>query len=1084
MTRGDRSRRRPRPQGETKVKTYDSRNMSRATAKSVLLGATAMVTAAAIPGFSGAAWAQEAQQPAAVQEVVVTGSRIARRDYVAQTPIVTVNAEALKTTSQIALEQSLSKLPQFVPGADQFGGAANVQATALSTPGASTLNLRGLGQNRNLVLIDGRRAQPINASMAVDINTLPNMAIQNVEVISGGAAATYGSDAISGVVNFKLRQNFEGVDLDVQYGQSFRGYDREFQVSALVGGNFADGRGNAMLGANYATRSAVFQKDIPFYEKVYTDTTVGGDFLLNAPTLSGGLAGNGGFLSQFSQAALDSVFGTGQVLRTFPSFLGGIGFNPAGTTGQSTLFFSGRALGTATAFASANGPRAPGFTGLGTIENGEPLYKVVETSQTSGLVSNAVYQQASLPLTRYSAFAAGHFDINDHVTAYMQTTYAQTSTHTVFGSNPAVNQYSVSIPYDAATGGAASGHPVPTQFATLLNSRANPNANWDLGRGLAGSVGPRGLTNDTTNYQVLGGFKGTVGVSDWTYDVYASHGKTTSIGEYEGFADLARYQQLISAPNYGAGYNLTIPNRGTFAHCTSGLNPFVTTPISADCFSIINAPITTTTELEQDVVEATVQGKAYDLPAGELRFAVGADYRSDRFSYRPDPDMAQTNITGATIGIFGANAANGETKVWEGYGEVIAPIVRDLPFAKSIEANLGYRYSSYDTQTVGGVSTWKATGDWTVVDWFKIRGGYQVANRAPNTAELFQGGNVQVIANGGDPCTTGQSSWGNTAGNANRALVQQLCATQSGLPLSTFTNQFGNPCVVCVTLDNQTGNPNLKSESAKTWTIGMVLRSPLRSAWLDGLTMSLDYYDIRVTDAIGVLTSGAILDQCYNRYGTNPTYDPTNYYCSLIIRSNTTGIVNTVQALYQNLPGVRTSGFDAQLEWSVRPMDVGVGVPGQLNVNVAANYLRHFSTSKAPNTPFVDYAGTSGDTAFTGGLLDPQFRWKTTTTVSYALGPWSASVRWRHLPTLRSSTNANAIPTTAYNQVDVSARWAVTKTYEVRAGVDNLLNADPPITGATPAVGTSFASTGAGTTYSSVYDVLGRRFFVGLKARF
>ena len=1060
------------------MKIRHSRNTSRAGLKAVLLGATAMVTAAAAPGLSGAAHAQEAAGAGGqVQEVVVTGSRIARRDYVAQTPIVTVNSEALKTTSQIAMEQSLSKLPQFVPGADQFGGAANVQATALSTPGASTLNLRGLGQNRNLVLVDGRRAQPINASMAVDINTLPSMAIQSVEVISGGAAATYGSDAISGVVNFKLRQNFEGVDLDAQYGQAFRGYDREFQVSALVGGNFADGRGNAMLGGNYASRTAVFNKDIPFYERAFTDPTVGGDFLLNAPTLSGGLAGNGGFLSQFSQAALDSVFGPGQVLRTFPSFLGQIGFNPAATMGQSTVFFSGRALGTATSFASANGPRAPGFTGLGTTDNGEPLYKITETSATSGLVSNAVYAQASLPLKRYSAFAAGHFDISDHVTAYLQTMYAQTSTHTVFGSNPAVNQYSVLIPYDAA-------HPVPAQFATLLNSRADPTAGWYLGRGLAGSVGPRGLTNDTTNYQILGGFKGSVGVSDWTYDVYGSHGKTTSIGEYEGFADLARYQQLISAPNYGAGYSLTIPNRGTFATCTSGLNPFVTTPISADCFNIINAPITTTTELEQDVVEATVQGKAYDLPAGELRFAVGADYRSDRFSYRPDPDMAQSNITGATIGIFGANAAKGETKVYEGYGEVIAPIVRDLPFAKRIEANLGYRYSSYDTKTVGGVSTWKATGDWTVVDWFKIRGGYQVANRAPNTAELFQGGNVQVIANGGDPCTTGQNAWGNTAGNPNRAQVQQLCATQSGLPLSTFTNQFGNPCVVCVTLDNQTGNPNLKSENAKTWTIGMVLRSPLRSAWLDGLTMSLDYYDIRVSDAIGVLTSGAILDQCFNRYGTNPTYDPNNAYCSLIVRSNTTGIVNTVQALYQNLPGVRTSGFDAQLDWVLRPEDVGIGVPGQLSVNVSANYLRHFSTSKAPDTPFVDYAGTSGDSAFSGGLLDPQFRWKTTTTVGYALGPWSASVRWRHLPSIRSATNANAIPPGAYNQVDLTGRWSVTKTYELRAGVDNLFDADPLITGATGAVGTSNPSTGAGTTYSSVYDVLGRRFFVGLKARF
>ena len=1064
--------------------THHNRIVSRQTSRSVLVGTTALAVAVAVSGLAGVAYAQD-NQGSAVQEVVVTGSRIARRDYVAQTPIVTVSSDTMKSTSAIAIEQSLSKLPQFVPGADQFGGGAvNVQATALSTPGASTLNLRGLGQNRNLVLVDGRRAQPINGSLAIDINTLPTAAIQSVEVISGGAAATYGSDAISGVVNFKLRQNFQGLDVDAQYGQAFRGYDREFQVSALLGGNFADDRGNAMLGINYATRTAVYNRDIPFFEATYTDPTVGGDFFLNAPTLSGGLSGTGSSLGQFTQAALNSVFGAGQLATFAPSFLGGIGFNPAATTAGATLFYSGRAIGTGGSPFTPNGTRAPGFTGLGIISRGEPLYKILQTSGTSGLASNAVDQLASLPIKRYSVFTSAHYDISDHVTAYLQGNFAQTSSHTVLGSNPAVNQYGVTIPYDSATNGVASGHPVPGEFATLLNSRANPNARWDLGQGLSSTIGPRGLTSDTTNYQILGGFRGDVGISDWTFDVYGSHGKTTTIGEYEGFADLARYQQLIEQPNYGAGYSLTIPNRGTFATCTSGLNPFVTSPISQDCLNIINAPITTTTELQQDIVEATIQGKAFDLPAGELRFAVGGDFRSNSFLYRPDPAMAQTNITGATIGIFGSNEAKGSTTVFEGYGEVVVPLLKDLPLAKSVEANLGYRYSDYDIATVGGVGTWKATGDWTVTDWFKIRGGYQVANRAPNTAELFQGGNVQVIVNGGDPCTTGQNTWGNTAGNPNRAQVQQLCATQSGLPLSTYTNPFGAPCGFCITLDNQTGNPNLKSESAKTWTIGTVLRSPIDSPWLNGLTLSVDYYNIKVDNAIGVLTSGAILDQCFNRYGTNPTYDPTNFYCSLIIRNRAIGIVDTVQALYENLPGVRTSGVDAQLDWSVVLADIGVNVPGALNVNVSANYLMHFSTSKAPDTPFVDYAGTSGDTAFSGGLLDPQFRWKTTTTVGYSVGPYSFSARWKHLPSIRSSTSPANFPTSAYNQVDISGRWAVNKTYELRGGIDNLLDVSPPISGANAGSAFANASSGAGVTYTSVYDILGRRFYVGVKARF
>ncbi len=769
--------------------------------------------------------------------------------------------------------------------------------------------------------------------------------------------------------------------------------------------------------------------------------------------------------------------------NTTAGFLGGLAFNPASTTAGATVFFTGRGLGTSPTPFAPNGVRGPGFLGLGTTQHGEPFYKIVETSGSSGITSNAVNQLASLPIKRYSLFTSSHYDISDHLTAYLQGNFTQTSSHTVLGSNPAVNQYGVSIPYDSATNGVASGHPVPGQLATLLNSRANPNANWDLGQGLSSSIGPRGLTSDTQNYQVLGGLRGDVGISDWTFDVYASHGKTTTVGEYEGFADLARYQTLIEQPNYGAGYSLTIPNRGTFATCTSGLNPFLNTPVSADCLAIINAPITTTTELEQNIVEATIQGKAFDLPAGELRFAVGGDYRYNGFIYRPDPGMAQTNITGATIGIFGSNEARGSTAVYEGYGEVIVPVLKDLPLAKNVELNLGYRYSDYDIKTVGGIGTWKATGDWTVTDWFKIRGGYQVANRAPNTAELFQGGNVQVIVNNGDPCTTGQVTWGNTAGNPNQAKVQQLCATQSGLPLSTFTNQFGSPCGFCIALDNQTGNPNLQSESAKTWTIGTVLRSPINSAWLNGLTISVDYYNIRVDNAIGVLTSGTILDQCYNHYGTNPTYDPTNYYCQLIIRNKAIGIVDTVKGLYANLPGVRTSGVDAQMDWVVTLADVGLNVPGALSVNVSANYLLHFLTSKAPDTPFVDYAGTSGDTAFTGGLQDPQFRWKTTTTVGYSVGPYSFSVRWRHLPSIAPSSGT-AYPAPAYNQVDISGRWSITKTYEVRAGIDNLLNTDPSNAGESAASPFANYSSGQGVTYPSSYDILGRRFYVGLKARF
>ncbi len=198
-----------------------------------------------------------------LEEVVVTGSRIKRRDYDSQSPIVTVNSDAFQNKSSVAIESTLNQLPQFKPSGSQsaLSPAQNPFPSATATQGAETLDLRGLGPNRTLVLIDGRRAQPINATLAIDVNTIPLAAIDSVETITGGAASTYGADAISGVVNFKLKRNFQGIEFDAQYGMAQEGDDREPQVSALLGTNFADGKGNVMVSLSYADRSGIQGRD-------------------------------------------------------------------------------------------------------------------------------------------------------------------------------------------------------------------------------------------------------------------------------------------------------------------------------------------------------------------------------------------------------------------------------------------------------------------------------------------------------------------------------------------------------------------------------------------------------------------------------------------------------------------------------------------------------------------------------------------------------------------------------------------------------------------------------------------------------
>ncbi len=171
-----------------------------------------------------------------------------RRDYQSDSPIVTLSSDALSNTSEVGVEQSLNKMPQFVPGQNQFSDAGSITVTPRTSPGIATANLRGLGANRTLVLLDGRRTQPANASMVIDLNTIPSAAIDNVEIITGGAGSTYGADAVSGVVNFKLKRNFQGINTDVQFGMTERGDGEQTAVSALLGSNFADGKGNAMVG--------------------------------------------------------------------------------------------------------------------------------------------------------------------------------------------------------------------------------------------------------------------------------------------------------------------------------------------------------------------------------------------------------------------------------------------------------------------------------------------------------------------------------------------------------------------------------------------------------------------------------------------------------------------------------------------------------------------------------------------------------------------------------------------------------------------------------------------------------------------
>jgi iron complex outermembrane recepter protein len=1053
--------------------------------KSAIAIAVAAACGRVIAADAPANTVAQTAQPTSLSEVVVTGTRILRRDYSSPSPIVTVPVDQLQQTSQVSIDQALSMLPQFNPGANQINQAFNVQATSTSTPGAATANLRGLGPQRNLVLLDGHRAQPTDASLVIDLNTIPISAIDSIEVMTGGAASTYGADALAGVVNFKLKKHFQGIELDGQYGESQRGDDRNTNLSALIGTNVADNRGNVMFGATFSDRTAVNVQDRAWANAANTDpNSPGGAFpgfpgFNLIPYVPGSFSAKSPFFNIPSQAAVNQVFGAypaGTVTNGTALY-----FNTAPTTAGSTVF---------SVSPGAGGQSAPGYTGA--------LYPYFKYLTNGSLASNTnPTGPLSQPLRRYSFFGDASYEINDWVDTELRGYFVRNESDASFGTpTPAVNQWGVTIPYNQAYDDPSSPtfekgppgtsyHPVPAELATLLNSRPDPTQPWQLNT-FPYYVGNRRTTDYSDTYQLSWDWNGKLGLGDWTWEAYGSVGQTDSVLDYFGFLDLLSYQTLIQQSNYGAGYTANYGLIGRLASCTTGLNPFVNTPVSQDCINIVDAQLKTTTQLAQRIAEVNFQGAGFNLPGGESRFAAGFDFRFDGIQYRPDKGMQANNIVSNAVGIFGAQPVDGSETVKEGYVEADLPVLANITAVKKLDFNLGYRYSDYNSQA-GSVDTWKALLTWQLDDYVSFRGGVQRANRAPNVGELYTPSTVLVtLWPSGDPCSINNVvPWGNTPGNPNRNKVISLCNQLSGAapnlvaPISSSYPGLG--FYFPLALDQQIGNPALKSEQGTTWTVGTVLKAPWQSPAASNLTATIDYYHIRINGAITPLTSQIVYSQCLNSNGiSNPNYDFNNPYCQLIRRA-ATGATDTVLGIYTNIGYLETGGIDLAIDWHAALADLGMGsAPGSLLVTLNFNWLEKFVVQVANGDTPVDYKGSTGFDTNTG----VQFGWKSLLTLGYSVGPVDFGLRWRHLPSVENaarvlSPSAQVADTASNDQFDLYGTWNVNDTVALRAGIINLLDKDPPLVGVTP------TNSQAGVTDpTGVYWELGREFYFGVRAKF
>ena len=938
------------------------------------------------------AHAQDAPAAGGLEEVVVTGSLISDPNHVAPSPIVIATAEDLQQTGAVTIEAALNQLPQFSPAGTAGNGGQG-------TGGHATVNLRGLGSNRNLVLLDGRRLPLADISGNVDINLIPDAILASVQTITGGASAVYGSDAMSGVVNFITLGHFEGLRTDLQYGNSERGDYEQITSSAAFGTSFGDDRGHALLSVGYSTREGLKGSKRDFFDLVTPSSFIGqGTFVPAATNLP-------------SASAVNALFASYGVAPPVGNTLN-LGFNDDGT-----LFVQNGAR-------NYRGPTDNGYAIIG------------------GNVRMPVGPQTMIqnPLDRTSIYSKFDYEFTPELTLYGQFMHVDSEVTTSSGGSLTQFGTLTTIPVTNPF--------IPADLRTLLASRPDPNARftWN-GRYVGLPVKSWDEHYDTSQY--LLGLKGSLPFESWTWDVYGSYDDTNHLQSNYNAVLKSQVQNLLNAPDGGASL------------CAGGFNPFGlvnSRAISPECRAYMTTTAKSTEVLAQTNFQGVVQGDVVTLPAGELKFAMLASHRKNTYRYSPDSQLASQNIEA----VIASLPSQGEYDVTEYAAQIDVPILSGLPLIEQFNLGAAFRRSDYSTS--GSVDSYEGDLKWTPVPGLLIRGGYQRAVRAPNIGELFAAATGSQIAFGtppasiGDPCDIRSSARTGASG----ASVRALCLAQ-GIPGAVIDN-YTFPTTATAGLTR--GNSDLDPETADTYNIGFSWSSRSDSPWLSGMTASVDYYNISIEDVISIVPGLTALSKCYNLDGSNPSYDPENSFCSLLSR-DANGLLQVIRTPYLNLGGLETSGVDVQLAWNVNLDEVGLGV-GRVFFATGLGYSKNFSVQTLPDTPFQEYGGTN-----TIGASYPEY--KALTTIGYGVGDASVSVRWRYQNAMADVTSVTTpanpglgVPT--YNLYDLVGVFDINGHWQVRAGITNLTDEE-----------SVFVSSSQTSTDTSVFDAVGRSYYVGLR---
>ncbi|MBP7336545.1 TonB-dependent receptor [Niveispirillum sp.] len=923
-------------------------------------------TAQAVAQDAAPATTPPTNQGEVLEEIIVTGSRLARSGYNAPTPVTAVGSERMSDLGIANVGDALNQLPSFRAATTPAANLFRVQASI----GARTADLRGLGPTRTLTLVDGRRFVPSSDLGTVDLNAIPSLLVARSEVVTGGASAAYGADAVAGVVNVILDSKFTGAKAELSGGISEQGDAKSTYAAAAWGGDIAEGRGHTVFGVEHAWEGGIGDINSRDWGRRYEN-------YVSNPNFGTGPGKNG-------QPAT--------IVTPNAKFV----ITPAG------MIASGPLAGTQ--FDAAGNPRPFQF---GAIVGGTLMTGGDAAVERAYFVDNVPLMT---PNKHLSAFSHTDYQVSDTVNAKLELSYSEVWGGPAQGAAPA--EFGKTISIDNAY------LPTATRDAMIRAGVTSIPVNRYVEE-----YGPQNIAeSDNKTYRFLFGLDGDL-FDDWTWDADYQYGLTTSDLEIKNNRVVTRWNQSVDAVVAPNGQivcrsTLTNPGNGCVPVSYFGINP---TDPAVSAWAYPDA--WQTRRYWQHEVAANARGTVFELPAGPVSVALGGDFRVNRYKGNADA-LSQA---GAFFQNYATLLPKGGQNVVEGYLETNVPLLSDSPLGKSLEVDGAVRQTHYSK--TGSATTWKVGAVYRPDDQFMFRVTKSRDIRAPTPAEL-------------SPVSVATSS-----------------------PLTDPDLRSTYPMTLV-----QSGNPSLELEKASTFTAGGVIQP----AFLDGFSLSVDYYKIRVRDAIDVLSAQSTINLCSSG---------TTSLCGFVARDPVTGRITTVNSAYQNLSVLSAAGWEASADYVWR-LDGG----DRVNFSVNANYVDHLTTISATGTR-QEYANWTGNPGAVSNLLGVP-RWRANAVVTYENDGYGITAQGRYIPrgildltkigpkqdgydvNLPNSANINHVAGRFYLDLSGRVRFNAGETQlELFGVVNNVFDKDPP-------------STLRLFGNPLLFDPIGRNFKAGVRARF